>query len=261
MLLIIVPCNWNELFYKLGYRHAHVVCIMSSSPPPSFGFPDKMYSSCSPHRGGLRQWQNQLWPHPSPGPRHTMGQRPPRESGDGGRAGRQPSRPDSPARFQITSTVVSPPGRPRAQPSPHAATRIHTHAHASTCIHMYPPTSSHIHMYPCVHTHPHAYTPPHTSTHIHMHPYISRHTTTSTCNHMYPHTSTCHPCASTRIHMYSHVPTCIYTQPHAPTHVLAPKAHSCADSSCGEAGSPCTGAWNPYSSPPPCALKTHVVHI
>lgn len=195
MLLIKVPRNWNELFYKLGYRHAHVVCIMSSSPPPSFGFPDKMYSSCSPHGGGLRQWQNQLWPHPSRGPPHVTGRRPPRESGDGGRAGRQPSRPASRARFQITSTVVSLPGRPRSQPSPHVATHIHTHLHASTCIHMYQPASSHTHMYPRVHMHPHAST----STHIYTCPHASRHIQT-------------HP-------PYLHVTTCIHTHPRPPTYM------------------------------------------
>ena len=219
MLLIIVPCNWNELFYKLGYRHAHVICIMSSSPPPSFGFPDKMYSSCSPHRGGLRQWQNQLWPHPSPGPPHATGRRPPRESGDGGRAGRQPSRPDSRARFQITSTVVSPPGRPRAQPSPHAATRIHTHAHASTCIHM----STRIHM----HTHPHIHL--HISTCIHTYPDTPPHLHVTTCIHTHPPATHVHPHASTCIPTYPHAYIHSHTHPHMsllrkPTPVQTPAA-------------------------------------
>lgn len=163
-------------------------------------FPDDIYSYFKPtsRRGALKQWQNLPWPHPSPGLPDGTGRRPPRQSGAGGRPGKQPSRHDSKPDFKVPVLWSPHPegtGLRPAHTHPHASTRIHSHPHVSTRIH----------------THAHA------STRIHT-----------------------HSCTSTRIHLAS-----------------------CSGSTplCREADALCPSAQSQESSPSPCALKTHVVHI
>lgn len=195
----------------------------------------------SQHHGGgaLKQWQNLPWPRPSPGLPDGTGRRPPRQSGAGGRPGKQPSRHDSKPDFKVPVLWSPHPegtGLRPAHTHPHAFTHIHTHSHVSTRIHMHAHASTHIH------THPHAFT------RIHSHPHVS------TRIHSHPHASTC-------IHAHPHVSTHIHTHAHTSTWVPAPEARSCAGLGRREADAPCPSAQSQESSPSPCALKTHVVHI
>lgn len=250
MLLIIVSCNWNELFYKLGLQACSRRLHYEQQPPPSFGFPDKMYSSCSPHRGASDNGRINSG-HTLPLAPHTR------------RAGGHPEsqemvaeQEDNPADLTLgpdfkLPALYSPhqeglgpsPAHMRPQAStpctclhmyPHVPTHILTYPHvstcphASTCIHIstyiytYPHASIHVqthsphlHVTTCIHTHPHPLT------HIHRYPQVSTcihihtHQHTSTCIHMQPHTFT-------SIHTHSYTSTRIHTHPHVSTHIHLP---------------------------------------